>query len=86
MKRNLLEIDESTILTRKEYQEILLARMAGGDLYANELRLKLRRVDIILDKLRDKPLYPDEKKGHRIWINAKFNVGDSAVKRSPFSY
>lgn len=65
MKRNLLEIDESTILNRKEYQEILLARMAGGDLYANELRLKLRRVDIILDKLRDKPLYPNEKKGHK---------------------
>ena len=65
MKRNLLEIDESTILTRKEYQEILLARMAVGDLYANELRLKLRRVDIILDKLRDKPPYPNEKKGHK---------------------
>lgn len=38
--------------TRREYQEILLARMAGGDLYANEERLRLRRVDMMLDKLR----------------------------------
>ncbi|MBP3663650.1 MAG: hypothetical protein J6J03_00655 [Tyzzerella sp.] len=49
--------DESRILSRKDYQEILLARMAGGDLYANELRLKLRKVDILLDRLRDKPIY-----------------------------
>ena len=49
------------ILSRRDYQEILLARMAGGDLYANELRLKIRRVDIMFDKLRvvcgEKPLY-----------------------------
>ena len=38
--------------TRREYQEILLARMAGGDLYANEERLRLRRVDMMLDRLR----------------------------------
>ena len=38
--------------TRREYQEILLARMAGGDLYANEERLHLRRVDMMLDRLR----------------------------------
>ena len=48
---------ESRILSQKDYQEILLARMAGGDLYANELRLKLRKVDILLDRLRDKPIY-----------------------------
>ena len=44
-----------------DYQEILLARMAAGDLYANELRLKLREVDKKLDVLRvlfgEKPLY-----------------------------
>ena len=50
--------DETTVLSRREYQEILLARMAGGDLYANEVRLKLRRVDIMFDKFREKPLYP----------------------------
>lgn len=53
-------------LTRREYQEILLARMAGGDLYANELRLRIREVDMMLDRLRTafgtKPLY-EEKKG-----------------------
>lgn len=48
---------ESRILSRKDYQEILLVRMAAGDLYANELRLKLRKVDIMLDRLRDKPIY-----------------------------
>ena len=53
------------ILSRRDYQEILLARMAGGDLYANELRLSIRRADMALDKLRiaagDKPLYPVNK-------------------------
>lgn len=52
--------DESQVLSRKEYQEILLARMAGGDLYANEIRLKLRRIDRALDVFREKPLYPKE--------------------------
>lgn len=50
--------DEGQVLSRKDYQEILLARMAAGDLYANETRLKLRHVDMLLDKLRDKPIYP----------------------------
>jgi len=53
------------ILSRRDYQEILLARMAGGDLYANELRLSIRRADMALDKFRiaagDKPLYPVNK-------------------------
>lgn len=49
------------VLTRHEYQEILLARMAAGDLYANEERMRIRKVDMMLDKLRiaggGKPLY-----------------------------
>lgn len=53
------------ILSRRDYQEILLARMAGGDLHANELRLKIRKADMALDKLRiacgEKPLYPVNK-------------------------
>lgn len=53
--------DENEVLSRGEYQEILLARMAGGDLYANETRLKLRRVDKLLDRFREKPLYPKDK-------------------------
>ena len=57
-----LDIDESKVLTRKEYQEILLAKMAGGDLYANETRMKLRQIDMALDKFRDKPIYNDNHK------------------------
>lgn len=47
------------VLSRHDYQEILLAKMAGGDLYANETRMKLRKVDKLLDAFREKPLYPD---------------------------
>jgi hypothetical protein len=59
MKRNRLEIDDKNIVSRRDYQEILLARMAGGDLYANELRMKIRRIDIALDKFREKPIYKE---------------------------
>lgn len=59
-----LVIDESKVLSRKDYQEILLARMAGGDLYANEIRLKLRQIDKALDRFRDKPIYGDDRKGN----------------------
>lgn len=45
-------IDESKVLSRRDCQEILLARMAGGDLYANEERMRIRHVDMMLDKLR----------------------------------
>lgn len=50
------------VFSRQEYQEILLAKMAGGDLYANETRLKLRKVDMLLDAFREKPLYPKKDK------------------------
>lgn len=60
-KMNFLR-DEDKTLSRRDYQEILLARMAGGDLYANEERMRIRHVDMILDKLRaasgGKTLYP----------------------------
>lgn len=45
-------IDKEEVISRRDYQEILLARMAGGDLYANELRMKIRVVDKKLDRLR----------------------------------
>lgn len=51
-KKQLFVIDEEEVLSRRDYQEILLARMAGGDLYANELRAKIREVDMRLDRLR----------------------------------
>lgn len=51
---------EPNVISRRDYQEILLARMAGGDLYANETRLKLCHIDKMFDKLRDKPLYPEK--------------------------
>ena len=59
-------ITKEEVLSRRDYQEILLARMAGGDLYANEQRLKVRKVDMMFDKLRaacgGKPLYYTKKK------------------------
>lgn len=49
------------VLSRRDYQEILLAKLAGGDLYAMETLQKLRKVDMALDRLRivsgEKPLY-----------------------------
>ena len=51
-------IKKEEILSRRDFQEILLARMAGGDLYANELRMKFRWADQLLDVLRPTPLYP----------------------------
>lgn len=50
---NKLIISKDEVLSRRDYQEILLARMAGGDLYANEERLRIRQVDMMLDKLRE---------------------------------
>ena len=50
------------IVSRSDYQEILLARMAAGDLYANEVRMKLKRIDMALDALREKPLYKNGRK------------------------
>ena len=54
------------VLSRRDYQEILLARMAGGDLYANEQRMRIRRIDMALDKLREVPLYD---KQDRRWLS-----------------
>ena len=51
-------VKKEEILSRRDFQEILLARMAGGDLYANELRMKFRRADQLLDVLRPTPIYP----------------------------
>lgn len=44
-------------VSRSEYRDILLARMAGGDLYASEDLAKIRRVDMMLDAFRGKPIY-----------------------------
>lgn len=49
------------VISRREFQEIILARMAGGDLYANELRLKFRKADELLDAFRTLPLYHSRK-------------------------
>lgn len=51
-----------TVLSRRDYQDILLARMAGGDLYANEVRLKIRRLDVMLDRFSDHPIYPENQR------------------------
>ena len=53
-------IEPEEILSRREYREILLAR-----LYANELLMSVRKADMALDRLRiafgEKPLYPVNK-------------------------
>ena len=36
MDRNKSFIDPKTVVSRRDLQEIILAKMAGGDLYANE--------------------------------------------------
>lgn len=54
-------IKKEEILSRRDFQEILLARMAGGDLYANEVRMKFRRADELFDIFRDNPLYKNKK-------------------------
>lgn len=61
MRKETPSIEPDKIFSRREYQEILLARMAGGDLYANEERLRIRQVDVLFDRVRvkcgEKPIY-----------------------------
>ena len=57
MSLRLKEEEKVEVLSRRDYQEILLARMAGGDLYANEQRLRIRKIDMTLDRFREKPIY-----------------------------
>lgn len=63
MDRNKRFIDPKTVVSRRDLQEIILAKMAGGDLYANEYLQKIREVDKKLDRLRidcgGKPLYKE---------------------------
>lgn len=40
------------VVSRAEYREILLARMAAGDLYASETLAMVRKADMALDVLR----------------------------------
>lgn len=55
VKKSAFEVKD--VVSRSEYRDILLARMAGGDLYASETLAKVRRVDMMLDAFRDKPIY-----------------------------
>lgn len=45
------------VVSRAEYREILLARMVAGDLYASETLAMVRKADMAMDALRDKPIY-----------------------------
>lgn len=45
------------VISRSEYRDILLARMAAGDLYASETLCMVRKADMALDILREKPIY-----------------------------
>lgn len=53
--RKNIEIKE--VISRSEYREILLARMAAGDLYAAETLAMVRKADMAFDALREKPIY-----------------------------
>lgn len=52
--------EQFEVVSRSEFREILLARMAGGDLYAAETYRKVREADMMLDALREKPIYNKE--------------------------
>lgn len=56
--------EQFEVVSRSEFREILLARMAGGDLYAAETYRKVREADMMLDVLRDKPIYNKERNGN----------------------
>lgn len=54
-KRKTPQIEE--VVSRSEYRDILLARMAAGDLYASETLSRIRKIDMALDAIREKPIY-----------------------------
>ena len=56
------ELKPEKILSRADYRELLLARMAAGDLYAAEDLQRIRTVDMIFEKLKKKPIYRKENK------------------------
>ena len=51
MRNSVPTIETHNILSRRDYQEILLARMAGGDLFAHE---ELIRILDILPSLKER--------------------------------
>lgn len=55
------KLDIKEVVSRAEYREILLARMAGGDMDASATLSKIRRIDKALDAMRVKPIYTNEK-------------------------
>ena len=56
-KTKSVRFDKYETVSRAEYREILLARMAGGDLYAMEAYQKIKEADVLLDVFREKPIY-----------------------------
>ena len=54
--------DPIKVLSRAQYREVLYARIEAGDERATHLLAEVRRVDKLLDRMRDKPLYPPENK------------------------
>ncbi len=56
--------EQFEVVSRSEFREILLARMAGGDLYAAEAYRKVREADMMLDVLREKPIYNKDRNGN----------------------
>lgn len=69
----------TNVVSRSEYREILLARMAAGDLYAAETLRKVRMVDMMLDEFREKPIY-GRKCSHNT-LDPKQRSDDKTTKR-----
>lgn len=62
-KKPEVNLDKIEVVSRSEYRDILLARMAAGDLYAAETLAMVRGADMALDILREKPIYKKTKNG-----------------------
>lgn len=71
-KRKTPQIEE--VVLRSEYRDILLARMAAGDLYASETLSIIRKIDMALDAIREKPIY-----GEKATEDQKLRVGKDGL-------
>lgn len=69
----------TNVVSRSEYREILLARMAAGDLYASETLRKVRMVDMMLDEFRENPIYG--RKDSHSTLDPKQRPEDKTTKR-----
>ena len=58
-------IEPTRVITRGELQATLRKRIEAGDKEAERLWAEWRRVDRMMDRFRDKPLYPPQDDGQK---------------------